>query len=297
MLNSLAILTVHDCELLNPAIPEQEFLYHYTSLQSMEGILTKREVWASILHFLNDSQEWCYSLNLVRAELEKQRLVAEQSWPDFIDKVTKYLDGCIGLNICVFSMSAMPNQLSQWRGYCPPDGGYALRFRKESLRMQLEAQGFELRPCEYDVKRQLQQVRDLINSVLNGSARTTGQMPLAGMAFEGLVRYIQEKFEQRLIKFAPYLKHHDFEEESEWRAAALVRSDDPRMSYHLRGSVVIPHCKIRLDALAEQFPIDCVIVGPGRHQDLACRGVSSILSASGLRCISICRSPTPLRNV
>jgi hypothetical protein len=52
-------------------------------------------------------------------------------------------------HICVVSFTEQADQLSQWRGYCPPDGGYAIGFRTSSLEACLHEQEFVLAPCEY----------------------------------------------------------------------------------------------------------------------------------------------------
>ena len=52
-----------------------EHLYHYTSIDGLEGILSKRSFWASQIHFLNDIQEFKYSFDIfekILSELRKE---------------------------------------------------------------------------------------------------------------------------------------------------------------------------------------------------------------------------------
>ncbi len=42
-----------------------EHLYHYTSIHGLHGILTSRFLWASEIHFLNDTQEFKYSFRIL----------------------------------------------------------------------------------------------------------------------------------------------------------------------------------------------------------------------------------------
>jgi hypothetical protein len=108
-------------------------LLHYTSIRGVEGILTKKAVWASLLHFMNGSREWIYALDLVKQALHKRIMIRRDThWVAFIAELDEALNRIHGLNICVFSLSAMPNQLSQWRAYCPPEGGCNLSFEQIS---------------------------------------------------------------------------------------------------------------------------------------------------------------------
>ena len=49
--------------LKNP--PPQKILYHYTSQEGLIGILTHRCIWASKIHYMNDSKELQRSFELV----------------------------------------------------------------------------------------------------------------------------------------------------------------------------------------------------------------------------------------
>ena len=143
-----------------------EYLYHYTSVQGVEGILKSKVVWASVLHFLNDSTEWKHAFEL--AQMQIVRRLGERrdddQWDYLMQELVGFLEHHIW-DVCVFSLSAMPNQLSQWRAYCPAEGGYAIRFRTVHLLGQLRAQGFALFRCEYDPKVQIKQVDAALSSV------------------------------------------------------------------------------------------------------------------------------------
>jgi hypothetical protein len=274
------------------AMPEQsiQHLYHYTSIRGVEGIIKDKAVWASILHFMNDSREWGYVLDLARTEVRRQSNERPgHRWPIFISKLADSLDQFRHLNICVFSLSEMWNQLSQWRAYCPPDGGYAIRFNIEHLKKQLAAQGFSLLPCEYDPAFQGELMRSIVCSALC----TIGGVPEEG-SLDALVCRARDKLIQLLVDMASRLKHPDFREEYEWRAIKVVNSDDPGMSYRIQGSIATPHFVISLDRVPGEFPIEDIMVGPNPHQALAVNGLTRIVFKAGVR--SVTTSQTPLRN-
>jgi hypothetical protein len=276
-------------------IPAEEtlpsYLYHYTSIQGVDGIIKSKAVWASELHFLNDSREWKFALELVRGEvLRANGARPEKRWPILLTRIADSLEQFSDMRVCVFCLSENPNQLSQWRGYCPPDGGYALQFKADLLRDQLHAQGFQLHCCDYEFQSQRSKVREVVSAAL----QTVGWIPEEGH-LEGIIQICLGELMKRLVPLAPFLKHPDFHEEAEWRAAKLVNTDDPAMGYHIRGPVAVPHALVHLDAVPGAFPIEDITVGPGPHQQLASRGLAPIVFREGVRSITI--SQTPLREI
>jgi hypothetical protein len=72
-----------------------------------------------------------------------------------------------------------------------------------------------------------------------------------------------------------------------------VNSDDPAMSYHIRGPIAVPHCDIKLHKVDKGFPIKSVMVGPGPHQVLAFKGVAPLAFHAGVKSVTL--SLTPFR--
>ena len=279
--NKIAIKSIYD--------PDQpQWLYHYTSIYGVEGILTSKSIWASLLHFMNDSREWLYGLDLVRQYLQNQASVREdRNWLAFIGGLSESLGRIQGMNICVFSLSAESNQLSQWRAYCPPEGGYEVIFERKTLEEHLVRHGFELKPCIYDVDAQLRIVSTAIAPIIE----RVGELE-DDRAVDDAIEAAMGRLAAQLSIVAPVLKHPDFREEKEWRAFALVLSNDSRMHYHIKGSVVIPHCLLNLETDSSRFPVTQITVGPNAHQLLAIRGLHALPSK-----VNIGRSETPLRSL
>lgn len=264
-------------------------LYHYTSVRGVEGILTSRSIWASLLHFMNDSREWLYALDLVRQHIQtKVHAREDRNWLAFIAEVSESLWRIRGLNVCVFSLSAAPNQLSQWRAYCPPDGGYQLHFERKLLEEHLKRHEFQLKPCIYEVLDQMAIVAAVVDPIIS----KVGELG-DDTAVDTAVEKALEDLATQLVMAAPVLKHPDFQEEQEWRAFSLVSSTDTRMQYHFRGSLVIPHCLLQLETESHPFPVREVTVGPNANQLLAMRGLQAIKPGVAI----VGKSETPLRNL
>jgi hypothetical protein len=123
-------------------IKPPDHLYHYTSIEGVKGILEKRLLQASEIHFLNDTQEFKYSANILneivstlREKFPPDREVAYYPSPpslytkSFIQIFIPFVEQVLFIPpdeapICIFSLSENGDLLSQWRGYCPFSGGY-----------------------------------------------------------------------------------------------------------------------------------------------------------------------------
>jgi hypothetical protein len=271
----------------NPTVIHQ--LFHYTSIKGVEGIVKSKSIWATMLHFMNDSREWLYALDLVRADLSRRLTQrSDPYWFAFIAELTTALERIERLNICVCSFSAAANQLSQWRAYCPVEGGYEMGFNFPLLESHLARHQFSLQPCVYEPSVQ----RSLINAVIEPIINAIG--PLADEAsVQELTDATLDNLSQELALVAPILKHPDFKEEKEWRGFALVFSNDARMKYHIRGSIAIPHCVLGMETASVPFPVTSIMVGPNAHQSLAARGLEALVAPSRM---NITVSTTPLRS-
>lgn len=241
---------------------------------------------------MNDSREWLYALDLVKQVLQaRAKLRSDKYWLEFIADLSGSLWRIEGLYVCVFSLTAMPNQLSQWRAYCPPEGGYNLTFDVDTLVKHLDRHRFQLKQCIYEEGEQKRLIEGVVDGVLGAVGPIDSDAAIMASAETAL-----EDFGRELLPVAPILKHPDFSEEQEWRASALVGSIDPRMEYRIKGAMAIPHCVLDLETADTPFPITQVTVGPNANQELARRGLQSIIYRAGLH-INVGTSSTPLRNL
>jgi hypothetical protein len=91
------------------------YLYHYTGVSGLLGIVCKRKLWATDYQHLNDRKEYRIGERLLRDELAKRRLKQRERM-HFESLVAKNQRGCF-----VLSFSESGDQLSQWRAYCPAE--------------------------------------------------------------------------------------------------------------------------------------------------------------------------------
>lgn len=259
-------------------------LYHYTSINELEGILTKRCLWATQIHFLNDTQEYKYSIDILKRVIFNLRkeypitLIQKALGPspppsepkEFLSQFyqtmeTIVLEGLFQeIPICVFSLSERGDLLSQWRGYCPPGGGYSIGFPSKLLIKFLETRNLYLKRCIYDMNEQEAMIKRVVNETSEKFLKqvTLKREEYEAVAAECIVNFFNFDFTQ----IATILKHPSFGEECEWRIISNI-IPDKNMLFRAGKTMMIPYFSISFKDF-EPFLIDEIIIGPAPEQRL-----------------------------
>ena len=141
------------------------------------NIVRSGEMHASDIRYQNDSAEVLHALNLVQRAREMRIDAVEKTAQaggnisSMLDSslplmLLPYLDEQIWFSACfVGCFTKEDNQLSQWRGYCPPHKGISFGFHAEDLRASAEEQGYTLRECVYESNHQQLVADQLLNAL------------------------------------------------------------------------------------------------------------------------------------
>jgi|SRR5579864_434262 len=250
-------------------------LYHYTSLSALDAILRNKFVWASHVLFTNDRQEVKHAVDLVREILtirlrDSTNSVEGAKLERLSAGVDKALNSVLGSDMYIFCMSMDGDLLSQWRAYCPSEGGYALGFRYGDLEKCLDKQSIEVWPCVYDPQTQRKILSDSVDQLLNEfkDAAEEKQESMTLGFFEGNVHGCALSF-----------KHPSFSEEQEWRALTVPWANlNPQ--YRVSRNIAVPSLALQL-AIDNSLPLHQIIVGPNKHQELAMKGIKHLLNVNG----------------
>lgn len=287
------------------------FLYHYTSSAGMEGILRSRQVWASAVQYLSDSEELSYAAGLASEIIEAQERRARSLLFELLRPGLQQVLYDIGTStVCVFSLSEVGDLLSQWRAYCPATGGFAVGFSARRLGSLLAAQQLTLAPCTYKRARQISIVQDLVSRAerhfrkgMNAhGARLAART--SSLVRDRASRRIEidcsintmRAFRADFLRAGPFIKHPSFSEEREWRVVSdAVPTTNPALQYHHAKSMLVPHLCIDLPPIGRALLIDRIVVGPSAHQDRARASLDVVLARLNVRCGNIRRSRTPYR--
>ena len=245
-------------------MPAPRILYHYTTQEGLLGIIKRRCLWTTNIFYLNDSTEFNYVLELVRADL-KERLsgpAARNDQKQFYEDTLMTLDGVAHsipevFSLHVGSFSANGDSLSQWRAYTLNGIGFSLGFDEAYLQSLAKRQKYELVECEYDEIRHKRAISVLIDESAESTERE-------------LNLFLE------LPRLSPRLKHPKFEEEKEWR---IVSEDmgHPRSEFRAGKSMLIPYSEFKLDGEDGILRIAEICVGPTPHPQLAMASVTELI--------------------
>ncbi|WP_171940347.1 DUF2971 domain-containing protein [Herbaspirillum rubrisubalbicans] len=247
-------------------------LFHYTSGHNLLNIIRGDELWATHILYMNDAHELEHATQLASHELSLFAKSFEEERPQkicmaILDTLRRAAFG----NMYVACFSEVRDSLGQWRGYCPPNLGYALEFDADKLMKVASAHNFMLRPCIYDHPTKQALIKSWAKETLD---------QLLSLPDDG--RDIQEFCDsnmgwplEKMREIGPFLKDSSFAEEREWRMAALVL--DPTAGDLRAGkSFLVPYVPIKLGLKDKETPLWGLTVGPTPHRELAMHSLSKL---------------------
>lgn len=262
----------------------QRVLYHYTNESGLLGIVSTGALHATVARYLNDASEIMHAFQIAaRYATELSRAVGTGDVRDGLDKFVEYVRevGNVEPNICIVSFSEDPNVLSQWRGY----GGYSMGFDFDL--MSETSDGWRLLQCRYTHSEQ----RLLVGAAIDQSIQEVATSS-ADPAYRSDVLW--STILGRVGQIAPAIKHHDFQEEREWRLVSPPIVNTELKTRVGRNSLVQYAVKPLPRRGDGTLPIGEVVVGPGPHQRRAISGVAALLSSqSDVAAWSVEGSQTP----
>lgn len=270
-----------------------DILYHYTDSNALIRIVESRSVWATKIHYLNDSTEFDHAISIAKA-IAWQRLQAahNEREREIFTLLQQRMEQVSRINVFVSSFSEVSDSLTQWRGYCQDGAGYSLGFDGPLLTERASGQGFSIKPCVYEYDLQMRALGLLLDDALNSILSAPVPAPATEHPYAAEVGRFLEHF----VQLAPTLKDPSFRDEREWRlVSGPIPTTDPRWNVRPGRSMLIPYVSILLSADSSSLPIKEVVVGPTPHMDLAMNALSSYLSSRRLSQWSVKRSQVPYR--
>lgn len=266
----------------------EDLLYHYTSQDGLIGIIESKSIWASNIHYLNDSKEFQHAIDELKAIIYNRK---KNQNNELIKKLYNSIEGSIGsfsrINIFVASLTEKGDQLSQWRGYCQNGAGYSIGFSKSEIESLSNQQGFTFKPCIYAVQQQRKLLTEPLERLEKKIISSSGDPELAISC--------TSQFFSEFLQIAPLLKHRAFSEEQEWRlVSGIVSSTDNRWKTRSGSSTLIPYFEFSLNN-NDHSPIRNVIPGPGPNQELTTNALMTLLTLNGVNEVSASPSQIPYR--
>jgi len=285
-------------------------LYHYTTFESLVGIIQQQTLWATHFKFLNDASEIeLFSsrlLDFLPPDLVREYEQLSENKGE-LQSLTRSLYEETDRNIYIAAFYGEHRDdeyinenglLSQWRAY-GGDGGCAIVFKTQNLEELLEQ---EAEANDYSSVH----LTDIIYSDNEQKFRTDLAPEL-----ECLAKHVEQHIAQLKIGQEPVLdsstaypafvkcisryKHRGFKEENEVRVVAipaptkkravnLFRSARPEKAVKFRekSGGLAPYIDL-FDGLSRELPIDRIIIGPHREKEKRAQAMRIMLRNTNIQ--------------
>lgn len=273
-------------------------LWHYTSYETFEKIVSSNQIWFTHVSTLNDCSEVTHAADLSRTALEKYLkvkalTVRERCLLEYIKETL--LESNADSSWYVSCFTELEDDLSQWRAYGNNATGVAIGFdARELLRFLSNSPSDRpmLCPVSYDTVKVLKFGEDLIALTLKNFDTDFNSISDDGAAAVSFI----ERWGKHVDAFSIVPKNPKFAAENEWRFAQQIRTiEDSARSLTIGSRRILPMLKGTCsDCKSSLLPIVQVAVGPTSTENLS-NVVEAYLDTYGYSNITVTRSSIPLR--
>lgn len=285
----------------NNEIPQ--LICHYSNIDSVLGILNSNSFWASDIEYLNDKNEFKYSIDLISdrlmATLQYQlSKTTDKLRRTFYKTMIELMDRKEILNeyqIFVVSFSTKNDLLSQWRGYCPDNFGLSvgLSLKENIYVVDKPEYSIYLLPCFYDKVEYDEIIQELIESFFNELIANMEKYDIVkrDMSYFDI---IYNKYINKYLLVSSIIKDESFSEEDEWRLLVVTKIDTNSSNLNFRKgeSLMIPYIEIPITDVCLEF--SKIIIGPTRYPVLSKKSLFQLTEKYNLN-FEIINSKIPYR--
>jgi hypothetical protein len=290
---------IADWDLANSFPNLRPLLAHYTSVEALEGIVRRNEVWFSHPLAMNDSEELLFGMQQGASAFRGfQPLAIACKTPQRYGLLLSAFENAFNrfwnahaFDTYVFCTSEHRREdndgrLSMWRGYGGNGTGAAIVLDTEKLNVNNESPLLIDRVTYAARDARLSWIRSrvaLLTSLLEQLEVPDDQLHVPAIAFL-----------ERLKRFSLFTKDRGFDEEKEWRAVYVRERDtqnklDTMFGYSTGRGGMLPRLKLKIAPLEGSFAKDFslpdlvhrIILGPSQSGPLALLTVRRMLAQLG----------------
>lgn len=255
-------------------IQEEIVLYHYTTLEGLNGIINNRNLWLSHINTFNDPLEIKYGQEIISHEItEKIKDHADQEIRTFLNSLLVHIKA-FGDELIhhpfVACFCEIDELLSQWRTYSDSGGGYSLGFKfspntkiSSKLPEIEEHRSAILRKVIYEEKKQRKLINEYLSTIIKAANSiikkdTNKDLKIHVMALESI---------NIILDMLMTFKNPAFKEEREWRLIHVTREDfqPDNVEFRVAGNNFIPYRPTFLYSFEGDkpiFPLESITIGP-----------------------------------
>jgi len=203
--------------------------------------VSQKAIWATNIHYLNDSEEFSYGLRYLTEELAAASTHADHAGKSVLLRAIELVDLYRQGFVYTASFAEDDDLLSQWRGYSG-GGGICLGFVASDLQKIAAKAEFRLIRCIYEQSQKALLAQEFVANWLDAiRAKTT----LSDDDVEQLAHELVTRYQQLACAF----KDPSFREENEWRLVSkFVPLDHPSVKVRCPATMLVPYFEVSLAA-------------------------------------------------
>ena len=271
-------------EALKPCLEEYlgqlkivDFVYHYTSQQTLSGILDTREIWLSHALDMNDPSEILFGIdviiNILADTLNTNSQVLEfvreeyESMQDFKRFISVH-------PVFIFSLTEKNDDLKQWVHYGNDSSGISIEFVRqrfdETISKKVEKAYLALlMPVNYAYfgsKKLIPGQSDNFKKMISDIFKKIEDI-LKDHDWETDINFKRNVFDY-IVYFASFIKQKLYAEEKEWRLVVKTGIGDEAISVKVISDIAQMKYIIKLDSESIARVTHSIIIGPKNHNNL-----------------------------
>lgn len=249
------------------------YLFHYTSVEGLLGVVNSKSLWASHAFYMNDPMELQHAYSVLAEVVDSLHTSAESSERRHIlGHLAKWIPRLqCPLPVFVFSLTKPGDSLNHWRLYTPKRRGVAIGFPVEVLKEAAEQSAFHLVRCVYEKDHQIECLREAVESIVN-----TADIPEAMRATQADPRCLpyHDHFDGHaspLVVAMASIKVDHFADEREWRLVSSCESVHwmpNAVRFRPGASLLLPYVEISLSESLARHPGSLILVSDPEIGDL-----------------------------
>jgi hypothetical protein len=274
---------------------EPAILYHYTTLDGLNGIIKDKKLWMSDFRYMNDSNEFWHGVGLFLNSFlseehqtffnKENRIVStKQLFQSFIKLIASQHPAFI---TC---FSEENDLLDLWRGY-GKKGGYSLGIKTEALSNPFTVwDKVDYTDNAFNLNNDIEKLSEFVNQTFTDEQDF--RKKLASNEYKN--------FLLRPLGYCNLVKHNGFANEKEWRFFTLFSQDKNQefvksLEFIPNASLLKPIMHLSIDTV--QYPdwLKSITVGPMAYQELAATSLEMFLKSQNLEKVEVICSEIPYR--
>lgn len=258
-------------------------LHHYTSLDALRSIVKTKTLWATNVHYMHDTTESEFGLELMRQVAAEARKAAAGIDAEFLTVFLVWLDRRVfeSASVYVLCFSEARDKLSQWRGFTTYGQGVCLSIDSVRLVERMQAYGWTFQHCRYNRISQLTWAESILSRMRRQAATAR-----AGIDESNAERFdvVLQSNLSDLLQVAATLKDEAFADEREVRfISPMINGGDERIAYRLGKTASIPYVEFRLVEGEDDLAIHEIMLGPSPTQELTLSHITKIVRQNRIR--------------